>query len=200
MYIFLAESFIRILVKSGLLFISQSELRSSFEPLLSALEILQFGLRSCPGNSLQPSKYAVVPVVPFGNSQDSLFESLYAFYVGFTGRCRSYISSQLIPVPFSLVIPFLHFPGVAFGSHFWFVLLEFIYCHDLNLFFQFFNRNGKVYMCILYIPYIPTCLFYSLFSLRIGSLVGWASAFATTCGYLDSMLFLLLSNFYLTCI
>ena len=53
-----------MLVKSELLFINQSELRSSFESLLSSLEILQFGLRSCSGNSLQPSKHAVVPVVP----------------------------------------------------------------------------------------------------------------------------------------
>ena len=86
-YIFHAEFFIRILVKSGLLFISQSELRSSFEPLLSCLEILQFGLRSCSGNSLQPSNAVVAVVVPLGpystSHLDSLIKPVIHFYVGF---------------------------------------------------------------------------------------------------------------------
>ena len=46
----------------GPLFNNQSELRSSFESLLSTTGILPFGLRSCSGNSLQPSKHAVVPM------------------------------------------------------------------------------------------------------------------------------------------
>ena len=86
-YIFHAELFVRILVKSELLSISQSELRSSFEPLLSGLEILQFGLRSCSGNSLQPSNAVVAVVVPLGpcllHKLDSLNKPIIHFYVGF---------------------------------------------------------------------------------------------------------------------
>ena len=46
-----ADFFVRMLVKSDVLFISQSELRSSFESLLSTTRI-QFGLRSCSGKNI----------------------------------------------------------------------------------------------------------------------------------------------------
>ena len=57
-----AEFFVRILVKLDQLSSSQSELRSSFQPLLSTTGILQFGLRSCSGNNFQPLKPPVVPM------------------------------------------------------------------------------------------------------------------------------------------
>ena len=68
---------------SDLLFIGQSELRSSFEPLLSALEILQFGLRSCSGNSLQPSNHAVVAVVPLESHSTSIWIAYFKAFMHF---------------------------------------------------------------------------------------------------------------------
>ena len=52
------------------------------------------------------------------------------------------------------------------------------------------------YICVF--STFLTFLHLSILFSRIGSLVGWALAFATTCGYLDSILFLLLSNLHLT--
>ena len=87
------------------------------------------------------------------------------------------------------------FPRFSFGSHFWLILLEFSYCHDLISSFSSSNAMVK-YICVF--STFLTFLHVSLFSLRIGCLVGWATAFATTCGYLDSIPFLLLSNLHLT--
>ena len=81
-----AEFFVRMLIKLDPLSNSQSELRSSFKPLLSTTGILQFGLRSCSGNNFQPSKTPVVPMESNHLHMDSLFKafmhSVLALMVG----------------------------------------------------------------------------------------------------------------------